>query len=128
MSAKRRTCPSLRKAAREALPALEIPAVQPGSIMAATGMPKAFMHPGPICSTQTMHHDGAVYALLPDEDNSFQNDPITGDWVRSRCQSCRRPTKPESPPAGYRTPRSKRPPSGCRARLRPGGCPQLGFP
>jgi hypothetical protein len=29
-----------------------------------------------------MHHDGSLYALLPDEDDSFRNDPITGDWVQ----------------------------------------------
>jgi hypothetical protein len=67
-------------AAREALAALQVPAVQPGSIVAATGMPQTFMHPGRIYTTQWMHHDGALYALLPDADDSFQNDPITGDW------------------------------------------------
>lgn len=69
-------------AAREALKALEVPAVQPGSIVAATGMPQTFMHPGRIYNTQWMHHDGALYALLPDADDTFRNDPITGDWVK----------------------------------------------
>lgn len=70
------------EAAREALAALEVPAVQPGSIVEATGMPQTFMHPGRIYTTQTMHHDGAIYALLPDEDSTFKNDPITGAWVK----------------------------------------------
>jgi hypothetical protein len=48
----------------------------------ATGMPPFFMHPGRVYSTQTMHYDGALYALLPDENNEFRNDPITGDWVQ----------------------------------------------
>lgn len=71
-------------AAREALKALEVPAVQPGSIVAATGMPQMFMHPGRIYNTQWMHHDGALYALLPDEDSTFNNDPITGNWEEIR--------------------------------------------
>lgn len=69
-------------AAREALKTLEVPAVQPGSIIAATGMPQSFLHPGRVYSTQWMHHDGALYALLPDEDDTFRNDPITGEWVQ----------------------------------------------
>lgn len=71
-------------AAREALAALEIPAVQPGAIVAGTGMPQTFMVPGRIYRTQWMHHDGALYALLPDDDGSFRNDPITGDWEEIR--------------------------------------------
>jgi hypothetical protein len=71
-------------AARETLAKLEVPTVQPGSIIAATGMPQVFMHPGRVYSTQTMHHDGALYALLPDEDDTFRNDPITGEWEEIR--------------------------------------------
>lgn len=71
-------------AAREALSALSIPILQPGAIVAGTGMPQVFMHPGRLYRTQWMHHDGALYALLPDEDNTFRNDPITGDWVEIR--------------------------------------------
>jgi hypothetical protein len=71
-------------AAREALAALEVPSVQPGSIVEATGMPMTFMHPGRIYTTQWMRHDGALYALLPDADDAFRNDPITGDWVEIR--------------------------------------------
>lgn len=69
-------------AAREALAKLEVPSVQPGAIITATGMPQFFMHPGRVYSTQTMHHDGVLYALLPDEDDTFRNDPITGEWVQ----------------------------------------------
>lgn len=72
------------EAARAALAALAVPAVQPGSIVAATGMPQSFLHPGRVYTTQWMHHDGALYALLPDEDNTFRNDPITGDWEEIR--------------------------------------------
>jgi hypothetical protein len=68
--------------ARKALAALEAPAAQPGSIIEATGMPMVFMYPGRIYNTQWMHHDGALYALLPDEDTEFRNDPIEGDWVQ----------------------------------------------
>ncbi|HEX9088667.1 MAG TPA: hypothetical protein VF867_14205 [Arthrobacter sp.] len=71
-------------AAREALAALDVPAVQPGSIVEATGMPQMFMHPGRIYTTQWMHHDCALYALLPDADDTFRNDPITGDWEAIR--------------------------------------------
>lgn len=71
-------------AAHEALAALEVPTVQPSSIVEATGMPMTFMHPGRIYTTQWMHHDGALYALLPDIDDSFHNDPITGDWAEIR--------------------------------------------
>lgn len=71
-------------AAREALAALKVPAVQPGAIVAGTGMPQVFMHPGRIYRTQWMQYDGALYALLPDEDSTFRNDPITGDWVEIR--------------------------------------------
>lgn len=71
-------------AARDALSALEIPTIQPGSIVAATGMPQVFMTPGRIYRTQWMHHDGALYALLPEVDDTFQNDPISGDWVEIR--------------------------------------------
>lgn len=69
-------------AAREALAALEVPTVQPGSIVAATGMPQVFMTPGRVYRTQWMHHEGALYALLPDLDETFSNDPITGDWEK----------------------------------------------
>lgn len=71
-------------AAREALKALEVPAVQPGSIVAGTGMPQTFMRPGRIYTTQWMHHDGAIYALLPDADDTFRDDPITGNWEEIR--------------------------------------------
>lgn len=71
-------------AAREALAALKAPAVQPGAIVAGTGMPQVFMHPGRIYRTQWMQHDGALYALVPDEDSTFRNDPITGGWVEIR--------------------------------------------
>ncbi|MET4144106.1 hypothetical protein [Arthrobacter sp. UYCo732] len=71
-------------AAREALAALTIPVLQPGAIVAGTGMPQVFMHPGRLYRTQWMHHDGALYALLPDEDTTFRNDPITGDWEEIR--------------------------------------------
>ncbi len=67
-------------AARDALAALEVPAVQPASIIEATGMPLVSMHPGRICRHQWMHHEGALYALLPDE-SEFRNDPVTGEWV-----------------------------------------------
>lgn len=66
-------------AAREALAALEVPTVQPRSIVAATGMPQVTMHLGRIYTTPRMHHDGALCGLLPDFDDSFQDDPITGD-------------------------------------------------
>lgn len=68
-------------AAREALAALTIPVLQPGAIVAGTGMPQVLMHPGRIYRTQWMHHEGSLYALLPDDDQTFRNDPITGDWV-----------------------------------------------
>lgn len=68
-------------AAREALTALEVPSVQPGSIVESTGMPQSFMAPGRHYRTQWTHHEGALYALLPDEDTTFSNDPITGNWV-----------------------------------------------
>lgn len=71
-------------AAREALAAIEIPAVQPGTIIEASGMPLAFMDTGRIFRTQWMHHNGALYALLPDESTEFRNDPITGDWEEIR--------------------------------------------
>lgn len=71
-------------AAREALVAVEVPTVQPSSIVESTGMPMTFMHPGRIYTTQWMHHDGALYALLPDSDDSFRNDPITGNWEEIR--------------------------------------------
>lgn len=70
------------EAAREALAALQVPTVQPGTIVAATGMPQVFMTAGRIYRTQWMHHEGSLYALLPDVDDEFQNDPITGDWVQ----------------------------------------------
>jgi hypothetical protein len=69
-------------AAREALAALEVPAVQPAAIIGATGMPMISMYPGRIYNTQWMHHDGALYALLPEESTEFRNDPVTGDWVQ----------------------------------------------
>jgi hypothetical protein len=69
-------------AAREALAALIIPAVQPGTIVEASGMPLAFMDTGRVFRTRWMHHDGALYALLPDESTEFRNDPITGAWVQ----------------------------------------------
>lgn len=71
-------------AAREALIALEVPTVQPGSIVAATGMPQVFMTPGRVYRTQWMLHEGALYALVPDSDGEFHNDPITGDWEEIR--------------------------------------------
>lgn len=71
-------------AARESLAALKVPAVQPGAIVAGTGMPQVFMQPGRIYRTQWMQHDGALYALLPDEDSTFRNDPIAGDWTEIR--------------------------------------------
>ena len=43
-------------------------------------MPQSLMHPGRIYTTQWVHHDGALYALLPDADDTFRNDPITGNW------------------------------------------------
>jgi hypothetical protein len=71
-------------AAREALVTLAVPDVQPGTIVGATGMPMMFMLPGRIYTPQWMHHDGALYALLPDDDEDSQNDPITGDWIEIR--------------------------------------------
>ena len=72
------------EAARCALSALEIPTLQPGGIVATTGMSMFTMTPGRYHITQWMHHEGALYALLPDDDSSFRNDPITGDWVEIR--------------------------------------------
>lgn len=69
-------------AAREALAALEVPAIQPGSILEATGMPLTFMHPGRIYRTRWMHHEETIYALLPEETTEFRNDPIAGAWVQ----------------------------------------------
>lgn len=71
-------------AARAALAALEVPAIQPGTIVGATGMPMSMMLPGRFYTTQWMHHEGALYALLPDDDQTFRNDPITGDWNEIR--------------------------------------------
>ncbi|MBG0739047.1 hypothetical protein IV500_06485 [Paeniglutamicibacter antarcticus] len=71
-------------AAREALANLAVPVVQPGSIVADTGMPQVFMTPGRLYRTQWMQHNGDLYALLPDNDDAFRNDPITGDWKEIR--------------------------------------------
>jgi hypothetical protein len=71
-------------AGREALESLEVPMVQPNSIVGSTGMPMLFMRPGRVYTTQWMHHEGSLYALLPDEDDTFRDDPITGDWKEIR--------------------------------------------
>lgn len=71
-------------AARAALAALEVPTTQPGAIVGATGMPMSMMLPGRFYTTQWMHHEGALYALLPDDDQAFRNDPITGGWKEIR--------------------------------------------
>lgn len=51
---------------------------------------KIFIHPERLYRTQRTHHDGAVHALLPDEDTRFRSDPITAHpqktWaLRNRC-------------------------------------------
>lgn len=71
-------------AARAALATLEVPVVQPSSIVGSTGMPMTLMRPGRLYTTQWMHHEGTLYALLPDEDDTFRDDPITGDWKEIR--------------------------------------------
>jgi hypothetical protein len=47
-------------------------------------MPVSMMLPGRLYTTKWLHHDGALYALLPDDDQTFRNDPIIGDWKEIR--------------------------------------------